>query len=265
MSSIHPRTLVAYRDTATGYVRYAYEALPIRYLGTPGGKQRARHAYAERVSLLRDDAFNLGHGHYAMWLTDASGQRIEVHIAVPPFVHLYESNAPTFAIDLYIADRNGLFSTEGNRIEGLDRNEWADVPCTKLRDLILADVNHMGVVPCTSCGIGYAWRRAPTWHKQQAATFGRYRAVCESCRLDSITKKFNIEREAELRRLKATDSLHKAKGYTHRVDSWVHPAEGGDDYLLTWYVVQHPTETEVRDILRSHGSAVLTDYTVTEI
>lgn len=62
---------------------------------------------------------------------------------------------------------------------------------------------------------------------------------------------------------KKDDKKHKAKGYTHRVDAWIHPAQGGDDYQTTTYFVGEPKKADIAGLLRS--SEVKDDYSVTEL
>ncbi len=59
------------------------------------------------------------------------------------------------------------------------------------------------------------------------------------------------------------DKKYKAKGYTHRLDAWIHPENGGDDYMTVTYFVGAPTEAQIAKVLRS--SEVKNDYTVTEL
>lgn len=54
----------------------------------------------------------------------------------------------------------------------------------------------------------------------------------------------------------------KAKGMTHRVDAWVHPAGGGDDYLVSLYVNGEPTKSLIQKELKKLKSSVLDDYTI---
>jgi hypothetical protein len=75
--------------------------------------------------------------------------------------------------------------------------------------------------------------------------------------------KFKAEEAKEQKRAEARqarqDARQKAKGYTHRVDMWIHPARG-DDYQATAYVVGTPDEVVISKLLRS--SRIKTDYTV---
>ena len=74
---------------------------------------------------------------------------------------------------------------------------------------------------------------------------------------------------AEERRQKAAmekaaqDTTYKAKGFTHRVNAWVHPSSGGDDYPIEMYCKGEPTKAQIRKELNKRGSAVMDDYQIT--
>lgn len=59
------------------------------------------------------------------------------------------------------------------------------------------------------------------------------------------------------------DKKYKAKGYTHRLNAYVHPEHGGDDYMTVTYFAGAPKKAQIDKILRS--SAVKDDYAVTEL
>lgn len=61
------------------------------------------------------------------------------------------------------------------------------------------------------------------------------------------------------------DVVHRQRGYSHRVDAWVHPMAGGDDYPITFYgrgAVNHDT---IQAYIGRQDSAVMTDYSVTPL
>lgn len=58
------------------------------------------------------------------------------------------------------------------------------------------------------------------------------------------------------------DVVHKDRGCSHRVEAWVHPVVGGDDYRITFYgrgAVNHDT---IQAYIGRQGSAIMTDYSV---
>lgn len=58
------------------------------------------------------------------------------------------------------------------------------------------------------------------------------------------------------------DKVFKERGYTHKVNMWVHPKVGGDDYEQVVYFRGKPKEGKVELMLKRRRSAVLTDYSV---
>lgn len=84
---------------------------------------------------------------------------------------------------------------------------------------------------------------------------------CEACFMAALKAEFSAAQEKENRRLAKLDAKRKLEGYTHRVDAWVHPAAGGDDYLLNVWMI-NPTDDDIRAYLRRKHSRVLDDYRV---
>ncbi|MYM92673.1 hypothetical protein [Duganella vulcania] len=56
-----------------------------------------------------------------------------------------------------------------------------------------------------------------------------------------------------------SDADHKSRGFTHRIDAWIHG--GGDDKLISIYMVS-PTTKQIKNEIRRQGSAVLDDYSL---
>lgn len=73
----------------------------------------------------------------------------------------------------------------------------------------------------------------------------------------------SIRQARSKQQLAAADAKHKAQGFTHRVDAWIHPRAGGDDYPVRLYTRQSPTAAELRKLLQP--SAIKTDYRVTPL
>jgi hypothetical protein len=76
--------------------------------------------------------------------------------------------------------------------------------------------------------------------------------------------KAEMEKDAkrDLAAQKRRDKSHKAKGFTHRVNAWIHPDQG-DDFERIAYVVGKPEKADIAKILSS--STVKDDYVVTEL
>lgn len=84
--------------------------------------------------------------------------------------------------------------------------------------------------------------------------------LCETCWMDDFNKENERHMEKENRALARKDAAMAKKGYTHRVSAWVHPARGGDDYLIDFYSKKLPTPCEIEALLRKEGSRRLDDY-----
>jgi hypothetical protein len=74
--------------------------------------------------------------------------------------------------------------------------------------------------------------------------------------LDESTQKENDE-------ISKLDAKYKKKGYTHRVEAWIHPASG-DDYSIAFWI-QNPTVEEIQKVIRKKKSQVLDDYKMVEL
>jgi hypothetical protein len=70
------------------------------------------------------------------------------------------------------------------------------------------------------------------------------------------------ENERAAAQQKKDDKKYKAKGYTHRLDAWIH-SDDGDDYQTTSYFAGEPQKAQIDKILRK--SAVKDDYAITEL
>lgn len=85
---------------------------------------------------------------------------------------------------------------------------------------------------------------------------------CETCFIGDLDKELDAARKKDAEKLKRTNARMKAKGMTHRVDAWVHPAGGGDDYLVSLYVNGAPTKSLIQKELKKLKSSILDDYTI---
>ena len=86
--------------------------------------------------------------------------------------------------------------------------------------------------------------------------------LCEACFLKDLSAKYDAAKKKEAAKLARTDASMKLKGMTHRVDAWVHPSGGGDDYQMQLYVRGEPSEGLIQKELKRAGSSVRTDYAV---
>jgi len=64
---------------------------------------------------------------------------------------------------------------------------------------------------------------------------------------------------AEKRKLAQLDRQYRARGFTHRVDTWIH-TDGGDKQLSVW--MANPTEDTIRNELPRSGADLAQGYTI---
>ncbi|MBK3468754.1 hypothetical protein [Pseudomonas sp. MF6776] len=74
---------------------------------------------------------------------------------------------------------------------------------------------------------------------------------------------FEKETKKEDAKLKRDDAKFKARGYTHRVHAWIHPASGSDYELMMWMI--NPTQEEITSELKKKKSVDTTDYKLIEL
>lgn len=70
--------------------------------------------------------------------------------------------------------------------------------------------------------------------------------------------KFNKSEKDFQEKLVKDDAKHKAKGFTHRVMAWVHPASGDDYQMIIWMV--NPSDADIVAQLKKKKSTVTNDY-----
>ena len=86
-----------------------------------------------------------------------------------------------------------------------------------------------------------------------ATTSSHRDGKCEQCFMKNLDKELQKAQAAERRKLAQMDRLYRARGFTHRVETWVH-ADGGDKQLSIW--LANPTEDSIRnELLRAGGDA----------
>ena len=84
--------------------------------------------------------------------------------------------------------------------------------------------------------------------------------ICEACWYDDFkvqAKKIHDEQDAKTA---ALDAKHKAMGYTHRLDAMIHPQNGGDDYLTTWYSKGELDLSTIHRLLRARKTSNINDF-----
>lgn len=86
---------------------------------------------------------------------------------------------------------------------------------------------------------------------------------CEKCFLAKLRRELEADQKKEEAKLRKKDGKMKLKGYTHRVEAWVHP-EHGDDYQLSIWAID-PSAEDIQKILRKRGCSIGTDYQLIQL
>ena len=89
--------------------------------------------------------------------------------------------------------------------------------------------------------------------------------LCSKCVLADLNQQFEDSKKSAEEKEKKEDAKMKAQGYTHRVNAYVHPTAGGDDYQVVFYGSPRPTKTAIKAQLQKLGSDVLDDFIITKI
>jgi hypothetical protein len=80
--------------------------------------------------------------------------------------------------------------------------------------------------------------------------------------MTKLNAEFAAEQKKEEAKIARRDKQMKKKGMVARVEAWVHPEQGGDDYMLDIYYSSQPSNAEIETALRQKGSAVLNDFRI---
>ena len=158
--------------------------------------------------------------------------------SVSPCVWLY--NSP-FQITVTLAEGGTTFVTDNN-VKFMDATE-ADV--ARLLDRVQ-------VKKCRTRGC-----KNPAF--DPATTSAHRDGKCEQCFMKNLDKELEKAQAAERRKLAQMDRLYRARGFTHRVEAWVH-ADGGDKQISIW--LANPTEDSIRNELLHAGAAAVQGYTL---
>jgi hypothetical protein len=85
---------------------------------------------------------------------------------------------------------------------------------------------------------------------------------CEHCFMTKWQAGWDAMQKKEQAKIARQDKKMKTKGMVARVEAWIHPKAGGDDYMVDIYYSSQPSKAEIESQLRQKGSAVLNDYRV---
>lgn len=88
---------------------------------------------------------------------------------------------------------------------------------------------------------------------------------CELCFLKDLTDECNKITAKENKKQLARDKKMYAAGHRFRVEAWIHPIAGGDDYVLRFYSKEKLTDAKIKSQIKKERSIRTDDYTVTEL
>ena len=158
--------------------------------------------------------------------------------SVSPCVWMYNS---TFQITVTLVEGGTTFVTD-NDLEFANATE-ADVQ--RLLDRVK-------VKKCSTRGC-----RHPAF--DPAAMSTNRGGKCEQCFIKKLDSDLVKAQVAEQRKLAQMDRMYRARGFTHRVEAWLH-AEGGDKQLSIW--LANPTEDNIHNELERAGADANQGYTL---
>jgi hypothetical protein len=118
-----------------------------------------------------------------------------------------------------------------------------------------ADLNRLfdavKIIPCKRCG-------KPAFDPVVVDT--NRNGFCEHCFMDDLNADFNKAQEKHKKETQRLDAKHKAEGYSHRIDAWIHA--GGDDQQIAFYSKGEPSPEEIRALIRKKGSRKDDDFQI---
>lgn len=89
--------------------------------------------------------------------------------------------------------------------------------------------------------------------------------LCEKCYLDRLNSEVKKSQAKRAKKDQLRDAKARAEGFTHKVEAWVHPEGGGDDYRMVAFTKGAPSKKWIENSLKKEGSRVLTDYRITAL
>lgn len=148
-------------------------------------------------------------------------------------------------------------------VESWGENVTLPVPfdsCTleQLEDAVRGFFKHPDALSkCPKCGaLTYNRKHYPSEYRDDD---------CSPCWFKAAQARWDKAAKAQEARDKKKDAKKLAEGYTHKLRAVVHPAAGGDDYVIEGYMPAPPKPREVEAILRKRKSAILNDYVVKDL
>ena len=170
----------------------------------------------------------------------------EVSSWLPPYLWMYPNPSAKLAIDAHIdGGKGGSARLTSDKL-------FTEATIDDVRDLLAKTK----LVPCSKCG-------KPAFDPAVMDT--NREGMCEHCFIEKLDAQFKKEAAKEAKRKAAKDKRMYAKGYRFRIEAWIHPEEGGDDYTLEIYSLRELTDAEIQKELKKEGSCRLDDYSITKL
>jgi hypothetical protein len=169
--------------------------------------------------------------------TECNGTQLTAEVS--PCVWMY----PAYPLQIRINMAGG-----GNAFKVHKGLTWG----TATEEDVVALAESVSVCACSRCG-------KPAFDPATVET--NRGGLCESCFMADLTATYQKEVEKEMQAVRAEDDKMRADGFTHKVEAWIHPAQG-DDYQIDFYVTSRPLDDTIVAMLARRGSAVPSDYVI---
>jgi len=111
--------------------------------------------------------------------------------------------------------------------------------------------DHLTKAKCSTCDGSYL--KSDKVEKKYQNT------LCTLCNHKEVKLKSDLEQKQEANKLLAQDKQQVKSGHKFRITAWIHP-KSGDDYTLDFYYKVLPSDSEIKNTIKSKGSIVLDDY-----
>ena len=169
---------------------------------------------------------------------------ITIYSSLPLYLFMYPNATNTLAIIAHLSPASTLRLTSDILF------------CNATESDVHALLSKVRLCPCSKCG-------APAFDPSSGST--NRNGVCEPCFMTNLNAKFATAQKAENKAARAAELKQLKKGYTHKIDAWIHPSQG-DDYQCTIFTKTHDLSTrEIQRLIKQQGSVILTDYVFSKI
>ena len=88
---------------------------------------------------------------------------------------------------------------------------------------------------------------------------------CETCFIRDLMNDYNEEVKKDQEEQLANDRQKYSQGYRYKIEAWIHPSGGGDDYVLIMHTKDKLSKARIVNLIAKEGCKRTDDYTVTEL